>query len=184
MDVGIFLQFFGFFGGDIGNLLFNLERLGFFDFILPFLIIFAIVYGILSKVHIFGTNKSIDAIIALSVGLMALQFGVVSVFFAELFPRFGIGLSIILVIMILLGLFKGENDDAKWFNYVMLAVGAIIVIVILIQSAEGFGFYSGYWWSENWPSLLAIVAVGAGIIAVVAGTGSSKKPEITIPYVR
>jgi len=122
---GIFLQPYGFYGGNIGNILSNLQQLGFFSYLLPFLIIFAVVFGILSKVRIFGDNKSIDAIISLAVGLMALQFGIVSSFFAELFPRLGVGLSVILVILILTGLFKDGNDD-KWMNYVLLAVGLII----------------------------------------------------------
>ena len=37
--------------------------------------------------------------IALAVAFMSLQFDVVSMFFSELFPRFGVGLSIILVIL-------------------------------------------------------------------------------------
>ena len=168
----IFFQSYGFYGGNIGNILSNLEQLGFFDYLLPFLIIFAIVFGILSKTNIFGdNNKSINAIIAIAVGLMALQFGLVSVFFSELFPRFGIGLSILLVIMIILGLFR--SDDEKWQNYVLLGIGAIIVVAILIQSAGGFGFYSGYWWYNNWPSILAIVAVGVGVIIVIANSGRS-----------
>jgi len=179
---GIFLQSLGFSGGNIGNIFSNLEQLGFFSYVLPFLIIFAIVFGILSKARIFGGNKSIDAIISLSVGLMALQFGIVSSFFAEIFPRFGIGLSIILVILILTGLFR--KDESEWQNYVLLGVGAIIAVVILIQSAGGFGFYSGYWWYDNWPSMLVILVIGVGIAMVISGSGGTKKPEIRIPYSR
>lgn len=175
-----FLQSFGFSGGSVGNILSNLEQLGFFDYLLPFLIIFAIIYGILSKAKIFGDNKSIDAIIALSVGLMALQFGMVSSFFAEIFPRLGIGLSIILVILILTGLFK-KNDDDNWQNYILLAIGLIIAVVILIQSAEGFGSYSGYWWYNNWPTMLVLLIFGVGI-ALIIGSSGKKKREIKIPF--
>ena len=43
---GVFLQSFGFFGGGFGNLLSQLEQLGFFSYVLPFLLIFALVFGI------------------------------------------------------------------------------------------------------------------------------------------
>ena len=170
---GVFLQYGGFYGGNIGNFLSNLEQLGFFDYVLPFLVIFAIIFGILARVKIFEDNKAVNGIIAVSVSLMALQFGLVSNFFAELFPRFGIGLSIILVILVLVGLFMDPNE--KWISYTMLGIGAIIVVAILIQSAGGLGFGS-YWWYNNWPELIAYAVVIGLLIAVFAsgGKGSSR----------
>ncbi len=176
----LFLQSFGYYGGGIGDILSNLQQLGFFDYLLPFLIIFSIVYGILSKAQIFGQNKSINAIISLSIGLMALQFGIVSSFFSEIFPRLGIGLSIILVILVLTGLFR-SSDDSHWQNYILLATGLIIGVVILIQSAGSFGFDSGSWWYYNWPTMIIILIVGV-LIALVIGSssGKSKEKKITI----
>jgi len=52
-----FLQSHGFYGGSFGNLLLKLEGLGFFDYVLPFLIIFAMVFGILTRIKIFEDNK-------------------------------------------------------------------------------------------------------------------------------
>lgn len=164
----------GFYGGNIGYILSNLEQLGFFAYLLPFLLIFAIVYGILSKVKIFGDNKSVDTVISFAVGLMALQFGIVSNFFAGIFPRLGIGLSIILVILILTGLFRG-GEESSWTNYVLLGVGIIVAIVILIQSAGGFGFYSSYWWYDNWSSMLAILIVGVGVVVVIISSGKNSE---------
>jgi len=64
-----FLQPFGFSGGgNFGNILNRLGDLGFFDYLLPFLIIFAMVFGILTRIEIFKDNKAVNGIIALSVG--------------------------------------------------------------------------------------------------------------------
>ena len=92
-------------GGTIGNFLYNLETLGFFSYVLPFLMIFAIVFAILEKIGFLGKNKGINFVLALAVALMALQFQFVSYFFAEIFPRLGVLLSILLVAIILLSLF-------------------------------------------------------------------------------
>ena len=170
LDGMIFLQPFGFYGGDIGNLFFKLEQLGFFSYLLPFLIIFALVFGILTRIKIFEDNKAINGIIALSVGLMALQFGNVSVFFSELFPRFGIGITIILVILVFLGMFM--DPDSKGVTYTMLGVGVVIVIVILVQTAEASSFwYSSFWWQNNISTIL-ILAAFVAIIGIIIGASS------------
>ncbi|MFQ5531223.1 MAG: hypothetical protein ACE5ES_01265, partial [Candidatus Nanoarchaeia archaeon] len=99
----VFLQFFG--GGTIGDLLSVWQQQGFFSYLLPFLLIFALVFGILEQAKLFKENKAINGIIALVVGLMALQLDFVPIFFSEIFPRLGVGLSFILVLLILAGMF-------------------------------------------------------------------------------
>jgi len=167
MISSIFLAPFGFFGGDIGNFFLQLEQLGVFSFLLPFLIIFALIFGILSRINIFEGNKAINGIISLSVALMALQFGFVSNFFSEIFPRLGIGLSIILVVLILLGLFM--DPEEKWMNYIMLGIGALIVIFILIQSAAFSGSSFGFFISQ-FAGLIILGIIVVGIIAAVVGS--------------
>ena len=170
MGLGVFLQSFGVFGSNFGDILFRLEQLGFFDYLLPFLIIFAMVFGILTRVKIFEDNKAVNAIIALSVGLMSLQFGFVSVFFAELFPRFGIGITIILVLIIFLGLFM--DPDSKGMTYAFLAIAGIVVIVVLVSTAEAASWwYSSFWWSENISTILVLVFFLA-VVGIIIGASS------------
>ena len=92
-------------GGAIGDMLSKWQQAGFFSYVLPFLLIFALIFAILERVGIFKDNKAINAIIAAVVGLMSLQVQMVSQFFAEIFPRLGVGLAILLVLLILTGLF-------------------------------------------------------------------------------
>src|SRR6056297_2047698 len=111
-------------GGGIGNALFQLEQMGVFAYLLPFLLIFALVYGILTKTTILGNNKGINVVLAIAIGLMALQFNFVSYFFAEIFPRLGVGLAILLVMAILIGAFV-DLDDQKWAKWLFFGVGAL-----------------------------------------------------------
>jgi hypothetical protein len=169
----IILASYGSYGGEIGTLLNDLASMGFFSYVLPFLLIFAVLFGILEKIQIFKEAKAVNGIIAFVVGLMALQFNFVSVFFAEIFPRLGVGLAVILVAIVLLGLFAPTNKG--WTTYVFFAIGVIILGVILFNSAGAVGWSSGYWWQENW-SKLAIVAAFLAVIGVIVG-GSAKDPE-------
>jgi len=168
---GLFLQIGGFYGGSFGNFLLQLDQLGFFTFILPFLIIFAMIFGVLSRVQMFGDNKTIYVILSLAVSLMAIQFGFVSQFFSDIFPIMGIWLSVILVIFIIMGLF---NPTGKWNKLVMFVVGLTILTIILVQSF-GLNWYTGYWLPYNWGPILAILLVLVGVGAIIANTPKSSE---------
>lgn len=170
---GLFLASHGFlggaYGGAFGELIIAWEQAGIFSYVLPFLLIFAMVFGILTKINLFGENRAINAILALTVGLLSLQFSVVPFFFSEIFPRVGIGLSIILIILIFTSMFSNPED--KWQMYILWAVSVIIVIVILLQTATATGFstyfpffsYYGYeiFYIGAFIVIIAVVVIGA-----------------------
>ena len=169
----ISLASYGYFGGSIGDVLQQWEQMGFFSYVLPFLLIFALVFGILNQIKLFQDNKAINGIVALAVGLMSLQFHFVPMFFAEIFPRLGVGLAILLVIMILAGMFV--NPKKAGIMYTLLGIGAIIAVVVLVQTAGSVGWYSGFWWANNWPLVAGVVFILAVIGIIVGGTQNETK---------
>jgi hypothetical protein len=160
--------------GAIGDLLSKWEAAGFFSYLLPFLLIFALVFGILTKVNIFKDNKAVNGIIALAVALMSLQFSFVSNFFAQIFPRLGVGLAIILGILIIVGLFMDPASNA--INYVLLGIGVIVFGAILIQSASATGWAAGQWWQDNWQVIVGAVFLIIVLVVIIGSSGSKNKP--------
>lgn len=76
-----------------------LEQYGFFYYVVPFLIIFAILFLVLQNIKIIGKNKIIHILIAFIISLIALQFAFVSYFFGEVIPNWiSIGLLILVII--------------------------------------------------------------------------------------
>ena len=171
---GVMLAWYGAGGGLIGDMLAQWEQAGFFSYLLPFLLIFALIFGILNQIQLFKDNKAINGIIALVVALMALQFEFVPLFFSELFPRLGVGLAIILILLILGGMFIDPRKGG--IMYTLLGIGVVIAAVVLVKTAGAVGWSSGYWWTENWPTV-----VGGIFILVIIGiiVGSNKNPQ---PY--
>ncbi len=170
---GVMLAWYGAFeGGTIGNMLSQWEQAGFFSYLLPFLLIFALIFGLLTRIDIFKDNKSVNAIIALVVGLMALQFGFVSQFFSEIFPKLGIGLAILLVVIIILGIFMPKES---WITYATFGVGVVILIIIIAKTAGAVGWTTGYWWQENWPTLVGVAFILA-VIGIIVASSKPKKP--------
>lgn len=178
----VMLQTYGYYGGgEIGRFIDALSQAGFFSYLLPFLVIFALVYGILTRLKLFEATKAVNAIIALAVGLLALQFDFVPLFFSDIFPRVGIGLAIILVILIVMGLFVPK---ATWVPYALFGVSALIVLIILIQTGGVFGSDIGYWFYNNWPFLAGLIFVMI-LFAIAVGASSKKEGEaekVPVPF--
>ena len=161
-------------GGALGDILAKWEEAGLFSYLLPFLIIFAMIFGILTKMKIFKESKAVNAIIALAVALMALQFGFVTNFFSQIFPRLGVGLAVILGVLIVTGLFA--DPDSNLVNYVLLGIGVITIAIVIIQSAGALGWASGQWWQDNWQLVVGAIVVFI-LIAIVIGANSNPKKE-------
>src|SRR3989339_382763 len=151
--------------------------MGVFSYVIPFLLIFAVVFAILKKSKILGDeNDGILAIISVALGLLSLQFDFVSQFYAIVFPRFGAGLSLFLVILIFLGFFtKGDGTDLGK----LVPFGFIIGIGTIIWSLSSWDEWSnlggfGGWFAENVWALLVLGAIIA--VIVVASKGGKKGP--------
>lgn len=161
----------------ITDILNKWAEMGIFAYVLPFLMIFAVVYGILNKTALLGPNKAVQATIALAVGLMALQFDYVSNFFATIFPYTGMGISVLLVALILMGLISSETD-AKWGKYIWFTVGLIIFIVVLLMTISDISWLGdkGAVLSQSWPAILAAIVIGGFMFWVIrSGSGQPIK---------
>lgn len=166
-------------GGALGDLLSKWEQAGFFSYLLPFMLIFALVFGILTRVDIFKGNKVVNGIIALAVALMALQFSFVPEFFSQIFPRLGIGLAIILGVMIIIGLFAPKDSPAV--NYVLLGIGVITIGAIIIQSAGAVGWQSGQWWQQNWQMVAGAVVLLILVAVIIGSAGPKNQGPANLP---
>ena len=148
--------------------------LGVFSYVIPFLLIFAIIFAILDKTGILGDNKTIESIVAASIGLLSLQFDFVSAFFAVIFPRFGIGISIFIVMLIMLGFFYPDDlnrGKVAWIGWVV-GIGVVLWSLSAWDQWSGSSGFGG-WFVENIWSVI-VLAILVTIIIVAAKSGKKK----------
>ncbi len=153
---------------DFISLIADWEMLGVFDYVLPFLLIFALVFGILTATHVFSGNRGVNVVVALAVALLSLRFDYVPLFFSEVFPRFGVGLAVFIVLMILMALFVPSRYFKGW-GIGGMVVGGIIGIVVLWKAFNALGWTldnTGWWDQYGSVTVLAVLIIGL-IIAVV-----------------
>lgn len=118
----------------------NLNALGFFGFLLPWIFTFAVLFGLLLKAKTFGDNKRIIGVISLVVAFFVTGFGgpVVASFFANLFGLASIVLAGILVIALFLamsGTDIGKITENKAIVYAIVGIG----IVVFFTAAGALG---------------------------------------------
>jgi len=111
----------------------GLKELGFFNVLLPFLLVFTVLYGILERTKIFGDKKhDINAVVAFSISMMVIGTTWVVGAITEFLPYVGM-ISIVLVSLLLLaGMMFSNNLEGllkeKWFQ-----TGGVIIIIIVIS---------------------------------------------------
>lgn len=155
---------------NIADILNQWADMGVFYYLLPFLLIFALVYGILSSTEILGRDqKAVNAIVSLALGLLALVTDAVPKFFMTLAPNLGIALSILLAAIVLVGLFIRETN---WIKTGLIIVAIIAFVAVVISSFSGYPTSARNLWDEYGPALVTL-AILAGIIALIVWGGRS-----------
>jgi peptidoglycan/LPS O-acetylase OafA/YrhL len=154
--------------------LFN--AIGVFSYVLPFLLIFAVVFAILDKGNILNNNRAINTIVSAAIGLLALQFDMVPVFFANIFPKFGVFLAVVLVVLLFLGFVGFKNDGS---NKGIKAVGIIAAVVVFLWAMSDFWWFGGYggnfwWWFNDYFWSLIVLGIIVGAVIWIGKSGSTK----------
>jgi hypothetical protein len=156
----ISLNFRNFFNSTGGNELLYI--------ILPFLLVFALVFAIIEKSGLIG-NRAAQAIIAGAIGLLSLTNGYLSNFLRTFAPNLAIAISFLLAAVILLGLFASHADQniKNFIHWALVIVGVVIFIVFVFSSLAEGSFDGSMFWNNYGPSLVVLVLIGLIIWAIV-----------------
>ena len=110
--------------------------------ILPFLLVFTLIFAILQKSKILGEGKKqIDAIVALVIGLIIISFGYATGIILSLIPLLAVGSVVILVFMLLYGL-SFEPGSFKLHGGVKAAIGVLAAISVIVATLIATGAWS------------------------------------------
>ncbi len=153
----------------------------FIETILPFLLVFTIVFAVLQKSKILGEGKrQIDAIVALVIGLLFISFAQAVGIVVQLIPFLSVSLVVLLVLMILIGSFW-KGDMPKPLLYVLL-VGAVIAVSVAVlyftnlwQAFLDMIYSQGATGPSIFVNAVFVIIIAGAIVAVVIGSGKAKE---------
>jgi len=156
---------------------------GFFlTYLLPFALIFTLVFAILQKTKLLGEDKKqIDAIVGLLVGLFLIAFPAARDIVVKLMPFLAVCVAILLVFMLLYGFVSGKKEGdilSKGWKYAFYALIAISLIIALIVITGYWDTLTNYLFndatgSQIWINALVIIVIAGAIIAVLSDKGKS-----------
>lgn len=160
--------------GELDQLLQTWAQHGVFSVLIPFVLVFAVVFAILERTKVLGEKPAINAIIAIAIGLLSLQVDFYrQIFYAEFFKNLGTGIIILLALLILTGLFiTTESGIEQAFKVGGVIIAIVIFLTVLIKSAEIARPIAWPSSSAVWVSMVILLGL---IIWVVASSSQQKK---------
>ena len=154
----------------------------FTEMILPFLLIFVVVFAILQRSKILGDGKKqIDSLTSLAVALLLIGVPAARDIVTSIVPWLAVGVTVLLMFFLLYGFVEKEvhdNMNKNIKNSLIGIIGAFMVGVLLWATPLGeilYDFLIDGSSSEVWVNVIMIaVIMGVVVVAVNGGNWGNK----------
>ena len=152
------------------------------EVILPFLLVFTLVFAILEKTKMLGEGKrQINAIISFVIGVILIGFAYPTGIIVKLVPFLVVCLVILFVFMLIYGFISGKKEGDVLNKGLKITLGIIFGIAVIIAVIVATGVWDniytalveGQYAGEFWVSVLFLAIIG-GAMTVVLATGRKK----------
>ena len=153
------------------------ESIGVFDVLIPFILIFTIIFAILQKTKILKGVKGVDAIVSMSIAFLAIINPAINGIMRSALEHTTIVIIVVISLMLLLGLIWGEQRPKAW-NFIGGIIGFLFFIWILGRVADYYQMYypgtmifSSIWWTNNAPWIVPLIIIIIFAIIVISSGG-------------
>lgn len=148
----------------------------FTEVLIPFLLVFVLVFAVLQKTKILGDGKKqIDAMVSLALGLILIAVPKARNFITNITPWLAVGLVVILIYLLLFGFVGSDLKNGiqleKWQKTTFASLAAIFVVaLVLVYSGVWDKIFNGTSGTESWlPTIIFIVVIIAAMIIALGG---------------
>jgi magnesium-transporting ATPase (P-type) len=165
---------------DVSTVFGQLESAGFFDWVLPFLLVFLIIFALLEKTKLLGTEgqnksrKNLNVVLALIIGLIVvIQTEIVSILNLYL-SKMAFFIILALIGLLAFGVFTGSGS----LSGIPMGIGVIIAILAIIWALSpslGLDIFNFSRLSDTAASWIIVLAFFA--LVVWFATRGEKKNE-------
>ena len=153
--------------------------------VLPFILIFTVVFAILQKSAILGKDKKqIDALVGIVFGLITITFAKAVGIINQLLPFLSVAVILVLVFLILVGFMHKGDEKFVWDE----GLKKVVVVMAFVAVAIAGLFFTGAWdylaskfsgpdGSSLVTNIVFILIIVGGFLIVWFGGGKEKPKE-------
>jgi len=152
------------------------------DFLLPFFLVWVLIFAILQKTKLLGEGRmQVDAIISAVIGLIFVSAVYPKQFVGNMVLFLGVAMVIILVILLLWGFAVGgdfskplSSKGMKWFFGILIGISIVTAVLYFSGYTNNISdfLYDQDWSSSFWTNSFFVIIIAA-VLALVLKT--SKK---------
>lgn len=166
---------------DLYNIVGQAQQIGIYDVILPFLLVFTIVFAVLQKTKIFGEDKkNINVVVAAILALLFLQNNYLIFLLQRFLPNVSLFLIIFLMFLLILGVFLGPQTGISGAAITFAFIVSLIAILVAVSTdlmPYGFGSSILDFWYAIDPGTRTLIWVIAIFVVIIWLVTHEKKRE-------
>jgi len=150
------------------------------SFVYPFLLIFAIVFGLLEKTKLLGEKKQLNAIIAFVIGLVFVAAVDPKLIVENLIMFLSVAIVIVFVVLLIWGFITGKEPsfESKPIKIIAIIVACLAVLIFLfittgIWDTVTDTLFRQDWSGDVWTNIIFIVVIAAALALILKNSGGS-----------
>ncbi len=159
--------------GTFSNLAYYFQTWGIMDFLLPFILVFTIVFAVMQKTKILGDHKQFNVIIALVLGLLFVVPHIIGSYplgydpvqvMNETLPSISLVSVAAIMLLLLMGIFGTNFSAAAAPIIALISIGFVAYIVGASLNLWNGPYDVFSWWSPEVTELIIILLIFGVII--------------------
>ena len=181
----------------LGNVLLFFQKIGIYDVVLPFLLVFTITFAIFERTKVLGTEKigkdiypkkNLNAMAAFVIAFMVIASSKLVEAITQISSQMVVLLLVVVFFLLLIGTFFGKDEEVKleggWRTGFMIAmlIGIIFIFLAAIKNAADrswldlfFDWLGQFWSSSAVAAIILMILIVAFVIWITKDKG--EKPE-------
>lgn len=169
-----------------------LDKIGVYDVILPFLLVFTIVFAILEKTKVLGTEKvgdkiltkkNLNSMVAFVVAFLVIASTQLVAVVNQVMANVVLLLILAVCFLMLVGVFFGSQEFTLekypgWIKFFMVLM-FIGIVVIFLNALDWLQYVLAVfvYWNADWAAGILFVIIILGFMIYIVKEPSSKKEE-------
>ena len=164
---------------DARSIFYELESMGFYEYVLPFMLVFVIVFAILEKTKIFGGDDTsgpktnINTVIALIIGFLVLADPMIVAWMNGYLSRMAFFIVLGIMMMLVVSMFGGSSSFGNGGIVLGIVVALVALLWTLLSGTYGVSTPNWFYYIESYLSTILMVGLFVGFIWLVAFAGRS-----------